>query len=67
VVARLDRGVTPVGRGRPFEVVLITIGRDGSSGRRRFAHLGQELAIVREGPFGSRWATTCTGWRPGTL
>jgi len=46
--ARIE-ALGPLGTGRPFEAVMITIAAGGSSGKRPHAHDGHELAVVFEG------------------
>jgi transcriptional regulator with XRE-family HTH domain len=46
--ARIE-ALSPMGAGRGFEAVMITLGAGGSSGKRPHAHAGQALAIVFDG------------------
>lgn len=46
--ARIE-ALSPMGAGRGFEAVMVTLGAGGSSGKRPHAHAGQALAIVFDG------------------
>ena len=46
--ARIE-ALSPMGAGRRFEAVMVTLGIGGSSGKRPHAHAGEALAIVFDG------------------
>lgn len=46
--ARIE-ALSPMGAGRRFEAVMVTLGTGGSSGKRPHAHAGEALAIVFDG------------------